>query len=197
MIPLLRTVVTIMALALSMTASAFDHRYPAYANLLQKHVHWSANGHASSVDYGGLKRDHAVLNDVLRDFAAVKPAEFAGFSRAEQMAFLINAYNAWTLELILSRYPDLQSIRDLGSLLGSPWKKSFAPLLGETRSLDWIEHQRLRPGYRDARIHFAVNCASVGCPALRPEPFLAVSLEAQLDDQQQRFLGSPRFQCNK
>lgn len=188
MIPFLRTVVTVMALALSTTASAFDHRYPAYADLLQKHVQWTADGHASSVDYGALKREHAALTGVLREFTAVKPEEFAGWSRSEQMAFLINAYNAWTLELILSRYPDLKSIRDLGSLLSSPWKKSFVPLLGDTRSLDWIEHERLRPRYRDARVHFAVNCASVGCPALRPEPFLAARLDAQLDDQQQRFL---------
>ena len=105
------------------------------------------------------------------------------------MAFLINAYNAFTVELILTRYPDLKSIKDLGSLLQSPWKKKFFTLLGEERHLDWIEHEQLRPRYDDPRVHAAVNCASIGCPALRDEAFTAARLEAQLDDGMRRFMG--------
>lgn len=167
---------------------AFDHAYSGYGALLQRQVHWLANGHASTVDYATLKQERKALAGELKLYSAVSQAEFDRWSRPQQMAFLINAYNAFTLELILTKYPDLKSIRDLGSLLSSPWKKSFFQLLGEERSLDWIEQQQLRPRYHDARVHFAVNCASIGCPALRPEPYLAANLEAQLNDQQRRFL---------
>ncbi len=169
-------------------ATALDDDYTDYGVLLQKHVRWIANGNASAVDYAGLQREQPALNAVLAQLSAVGLVEFSAWNREQQMAFLINAYNAFTLALILTRYPDLQSIRELGSLLRSPWKKSFFTLLGDTRNLDWIEHERLRPEYGDARVHFAINCASVGCPALRPEPFVAARLGEQLDDQQRRFL---------
>lgn len=106
------------------------------------------------------------------------------------MAFLINAYNAATVALILTRYPELDSIKELGSLLRSPWKRRFVDLLGARRSLDDIEHELLReaPDFAEPRIHFAVNCASLGCPALRPEAYEAERLEAQLADQTRRFL---------
>ncbi|MGK0516761.1 MAG: hypothetical protein ACI9W0_003198, partial [Gammaproteobacteria bacterium] len=82
------------------------------------------------------------------------------------------------------------SIKDLGSFFSSPWSKKFIPLLGETRSLDNIEHQLIRGDnkYGDPRIHFAVNCASIGCPALREEAYSADKLEQQLTEQTVRFL---------
>lgn len=104
------------------------------------------------------------------------------------MAFLINAYNGFTVALILTKFPDLKSIKDLGSLFQSAWKKKFFRLLGEERHLDWIEHEQLRPTYADWRVHAAVNCASIGCPALRPEAFTAARLDAQLDDGMARFM---------
>lgn len=176
------------SLTISSTVFAFDHGYAAYGKLLEAHVRWSPGGHASTVDYAALKRQKQALDAALRDLSAVTPEQFAKWPREQQMAFLINAYNGYTLDLVLSRYPDLKSIRDLGSLLSSPWKKPFFTLLGGPRTLDWVEHEQLRPRYRDARVHFAVNCASIGCPALRPEPFRAEALDAQLDDQQRRFL---------
>jgi hypothetical protein len=185
---LLRTALVTLTLLSAGSAQAFDHVYADYGAALQAHVRWSPAGHASSVDYAALQREPAALRRALETFAAATPGEFAAWTRAEQMAFLINAYNAWTLNLVLTRFPDLQSIRDLGGLLSSPWKKPFFSLLGQARSLDWIEHEQLRPRYRDARVHFALNCASIGCPALRPEPFVAAQLEQQLDDQQRRFL---------
>lgn len=176
------------ATILSTAAMAFDHDYAAYAAVLHQQVRWTADGHSSVVDYAALKREPSVLRAALASFSTVDKADFERWHADQQQAFLINAYNGFTLELILSRYPELQSIRDLGSLLSSPWKQAFFTLLGEQRSLDWIEHQQLRPRYHDARIHFAVNCASIGCPALRPEPYRAASLDAQLTDQQRRFL---------
>ena len=170
-------------------AAQFDHQYTAWNALLGQHVRWLPdNRGASQVDYAALRRDRAALQQVLAGFSAVTPTQFSGFSAPQQKAFLINAYNAFTVELILGGPANLRSIKDLGSLLQSPWKKPFFRLLGEQHHLDWIEHERLRPEHHDPRIHFAVNCASIGCPALRDEAYVASRLDAQLDDQTRRFL---------
>lgn len=191
-VPARRLLLAGLMLAISGPATALDAAYAGYGRLLTQSVQWSADGHASSVDYAQLQQRRAALDAVLAEWSSVGQAEFDGWTRAQQMAFLINAYNGFTLQLILSRYPKLQSIRDLGSVLRSPWKQPFFVLLGQQRTLDWIEHEQLRPRYRDERIHFAINCASVGCPALRPEPYVAAQLDAQLDDQQRRYLGDRR-----
>jgi len=170
-------------------AQAFDHAYASWGGLLGRHVHWLADGKQSRVAYAGFAADRRALGHVLDGFSALPPAAFAGFSRAQQMAFLINAYNAFTIELVLSAYPNLKSIKDLGSIVRSPWKKPFYVLLGEPRNLDWIEHEQLRPRYGDPRIHVAIVCASIGCPALRPEPYTAERLDEQLEDGMRRFLG--------
>lgn len=109
----------------------FDHGYAAWDGLLKKHVRWLPDQKQSRVDYNGFQADRAALKQVLDAMSAVPPAEFERWSRAQQMAFLVNAYNAFTVELILTRWPDLKSIKDLGSLLQSPWKKKFFVLLGE------------------------------------------------------------------
>jgi hypothetical protein len=178
------------ALWLAAPAHAFDHSHAAWDALLKKHVAWQAGGHESKVSYAGFKQDRAALNGYLAALSAASAAQFKAWSKAQRLAFLINAYNAYTVDLILTRYPDLKSIRDLGSLLNSPWKKRFIVLLGEPRSLDDIEHGmiRARGAYDDPRIHMAVNCASIGCPALRTEAYTAQQLDAQLDDQVARFM---------
>ncbi len=180
--------VTAAAFALPAQAQSFDHAYAAWDQLLKRHVRWLPDGKQSRVDYAGFQRERAALQPVLAALSAVKPAEFAAFTREQQMAFLINAYNAFTVELILGKYPDLKSIKDLGSIFRSPWKNEFFTLLGEKRHLDWIEHEQLRPRYKEPRVHGAVNCASIGCPALRDEAFTAARLEAQLEDGWRRFL---------
>jgi len=167
---------------------ALDHNYAAWDALLKKHVKWLADNKQSRVDYKGFTADRAALQKVLAEWSAVTAAQFAAFSREQQMAFLINAYNGFTIELILTKYPNLKSIKDLGSLLQSPWKNKFFTLLGERQHLDWIEHEMLRPKYAEPRVHAAVNCASIGCPALRPEAFVAARLDAQLEDGMQRFM---------
>ena len=161
---------------------AFDHGYAAWTALLRRHVVVLRGGQESQVRYEGFAADRAALKSVLDSLSAVGPAAFEGFSRAQQMAFLVNAYNAFTVELILTRWPRLESIKDLGSLLSSPWKPKWVPLLGAKVSLDDIEHEMLRRRgrYDDPRVHFAVNCASIGCPALREEAFAAERLDAQL-----------------
>ena len=175
---------------LSARAQAVDHRHAAWTALLQRHVLPLRGGQASQLRYGGMAAERAALKAYLDSLSAVSAASFQAFSRPQQMAFLINAYNAFTVELVLTRYPDLDSIKDLGSLLQSPWKPKWIPLLGGKLSLDQIEHEMLRAKgrYDDPRVHFAVNCASIGCPALREEAFVAERLDAQLDEQALRFL---------
>ena len=168
--------------------AGFDHQYAAWDALLKKHVRWLSDNKQSRVDYNSLLQDRAALQKILSDWSAVSAQQFNAWTREQRMAFLINAYNGFTLELILTKYPKLQSIKDLGSLFQSPWKNKFFQLLGESRELDWIEHEQLRPLYKDPRVHAAVNCASIGCPALRPEAFTAAKLDAQLDDGMLRFM---------
>ena len=172
----------------ALAQAAFDHRYAAWDALLKKHVRWLPDGKQSRANYRGLAADRAALKAVLDTMSAVPKATFDSWSKPQQMAFLINAYNAFTVELILTKYPALQSIKDLGSFIQSPWKKKFFSLLGEERHLDWIEHEQLRPRYAEPRVHAAVNCASIGCPALRDEAFTADKLEAQLEDGMRRFM---------
>jgi len=171
-------------------AQAFDHSHAAWTALLKKHVVLIDGGRASQLRYAGMAADRAALKAYLDTLSAVSAAAFNAFGKTQQMAFLINAYNAFTVELILTRYPKLASIRDLGSLLQNPWKPKFIKLLGTQMSLDNIEHDTLRARgrYDDPRIHFAVNCASIGCPMLREEAFVAERLDAQLEEQTRRFM---------
>ena len=171
-------------------AAAFDHSHAAWDALLKQHVVVAASGFASSLRYAALKNQRPALKAYLDTLSAVPAASYAAWTRPQQLAFLINAYNAFTVELILTRYPDLKSIKDLGSFVQSPWKKKFFRLLGQERSLDEVEHEMIRaPGvFDDPRIHVAVVCASIGCPMLRNEAFVAERLDAQLDDAMRRFL---------
>lgn len=186
----------ILALALTLVplsaSAAFDHSHAAWTALLREHVRLLDGGKASQVDYAAIARQRSALQVYLDSLSAVPPASFAAWSRGQRLAFLINAYNAFTVELIVRSDPGLRSIRDLGNIVfNSPWKRRFFSLLGEQRSLDWVEHETIRqPGaYDDPRIHFAVNCASVGCPMLREEAFVGERLDAQLEQQTRRFLG--------
>lgn len=180
---------TLLASPALARASPFDHG--VWDGLLQRHVQPIGGGVSTEVDYAGMARERARLQGYLDALAAVPESDFRRWPEDERLAFLINAYNAWTVELVLSAWPELDSIKDLGSLLESPWKRRFIPLLGRTRSLDDIEHRMIRAKgiYDEPRIHFAVNCASVGCPALRSEAYTAAALDAQLSDATRRFLG--------
>ena len=175
--------------AFSQNLGVFDHQYAAWEALLKKHVKWLPDNKQSRVNYRGFATDKVDLKKVLDTFSAVPKADFDKWSRDQQMVFLTNAYHAFTIQHILSKYPDLKSIKDLGSIISSAWKKKFFTLLGDERNLDWIEHEQLRPRYNEPRIHVAVNCASIGCPALPPEAFTAPKFDAQLEEGMLRFLG--------
>lgn len=169
-------------------ATGFDHAN--WDTLLKEHIVTIQNDQATQVDYDGMMKDRAQLKRYLTTISNVTGATFDHWPKEEQLAFLINAYNAWTVELILTGYPGIESIKDLGSFFQSPWKKTFIPLLDETRSLDDIEHGLIRGSgrYFDPRIHFAVNCASIGCPGLRPEAYIATRLDEQLEEATRNFL---------
>ena len=170
--------------------TAFDHSHAAWTTLLRKHLVVQRAGQASQMRYAGMAADRSAMKAYLGTLSALSAATFESFSKPQQMAFLINAYNAYTVELILTRYPKLDSIKDIGSVFQSPWKPKFIKLLGTEMSLDNIEHDTLRARGRfdDPRVHFAVNCASIGCPALREEAFTADRLEVQLEEQASRFM---------
>ncbi|MBD3314790.1 MAG: DUF547 domain-containing protein [Chitinivibrionales bacterium] len=158
-----------------LTAAASSPRYPLYEQLLSRHVC------EQGVDYKALKGSRMLAK-------AVKEMKSIGYQYDEmnkngKIAYLINLYNLYTLKLIADNYP-LQSIRDLEK----PWDRNFVPFDGREVSLDYIEHTILRKGFDEPRIHFAVNCASIDCPDLRPEPYTGPQLHTQLDDQAVRFL---------
>jgi hypothetical protein len=180
----------IAALAFSTSAFAIDHSHAAWDALLKKHVKVAQGGNASRVDYAGFMKDRALLGAFIDEDQKVTRAQFDGFTKAQQQAFLVNFYNALTIEKILTRYPDIKSIRDFGSVFGNPWKDRFFRLFGEEASLDRIEHEMLRKEgvYDEPRVHFAVVCASIGCPMLGPDAYAADRLEAQLEDGMKRFL---------
>ena len=184
------------AIAWSLFAAApnaqpsFDHTHAAWDALLRKHVKLVNEGRASQVDYKGFAQERAALSAYLQSLTAVTPEQYASWSKAQRYAFLANAYNAFTIEKVLTRYPNLKSIRDFGSVIGNPWKDRFFTLLGRSQHLDGIEHETMRaPGvFDDPRVHVAVNCASIGCPMLSNRAFTPDKLDAQLDELMTRFM---------
>ena len=152
-----------------------------YGDLLSGNV---SNG---VVDYKAFKQNEARLDQYLSQLGNISPENL---TPVERMAFYINLYNAWTIKLILTRYPDIKSIKDTGSLFSSPWDKKIVVLENKKVSLDHIEHDLLRPQYQDPRIHFAVNCASKSCPPLLGEPYTGDHLEDQLDQVTAAFINN-------
>ncbi len=192
----MRPVALALALSFALCASGaaraqdFDHQHRAWDALLKKHVVLISGGNASQLDYAAIARERGALKSYLASLSGVSEAEFNGWTKTQRMAFLINAYNAFTVEKILTRYPDIASIWDFGKFFGNPFRDDFFSLFGRKYTLDRIEHETLRkPGaYDEPRVHYAVNCASIGCPMLREEAYVAERLAAQLEEQARRFL---------
>lgn len=175
--------------AASDARTPFDHTHSLWTQILLQNVVQS--GPESRVRYGKLKSNPTALNTYLRTLEAVSMSEFGQFTESQKIAFLINAYNAFTVKLVIDKYP-IASIKDAGSLFKSPWKKKFFILFGEKRTLDEVEHEMIRRVFDEPRIHFALVCASGGCPALRLEAFKAEKLDAQLEDSAKTFLDDPK-----
>ena len=115
---------TLSAVATAQPTTAFDHSYSAWDALLKKHVRWMPDNKQSRVDYGMLVASRTALKKILDEWSAVPASSFAAFSREQQMAFLINAYNGFTLELILGKYPDLKSIKELATWFRAHGRRS-------------------------------------------------------------------------
>ena len=161
-------------------APVVDHSI--YSDLLKRHV---KDGH---VNYRGFKSDEARLDQYLK---VLENTEVEQLSPGEQFAFYTNAYNAWTIKLILSGYPGIKSIKDLGSFFQTPWKKKIVRIDGKMITLDDVEHNILRPRFKDPRVHFVINCAAFSCPPLRSEPYRGDILDQQLDDATRAFINNP------
>ena len=172
---------------------AFDHQHPILTQVLSDVVQLSPDKKQTRVDYRLLNKQPDQLNQYLTALSSVKQSEYELWTGNEQLSFLINAYNGFTLQLINQNYAKFEngkaeSIKDLGSFFSSPWKKSFFTLLDEKRSLDDVEHNMIRAWFERPLIHAAVVCAAVSCPPLRNQAFVANKLDQQLDDQMRQFL---------
>ena len=169
----------------------------AYDELLAKYVKVGGDG-VNRVDYASWKaspRDFSQLNGYLAELVGRMPSKMA---RAEAFAYWVNLYNTITLKVVLERYP-VSSIRDIKSdglfdpkaYLG-PWRTKRVNVEGRSYSLDDIENDVLRPAFRDPRVHYAINCASYGCPNLRAKAWSAATLDADLDIAARMYINHPR-----
>lgn len=158
----------------------FDHSYRPYGAVLASIVR------GPRVDYRALVARKKELDIVARELASPSEDLERAWTRQERIAFWINAYNVFTLKAVAERYP-IRGIRQIPGV----WTDLRFRVASRELTLDDIEHRILRPQFRDARVHFAINCASVSCPPLREEPYVATRLDAQLDEAARRYLASP------
>jgi hypothetical protein len=137
------------------------------------------------VSYSGVSDNH--LQSLHAYLESLQAVMVSSLNRDEQMAYWINLYNAVTVKLILDHYP-ISSIRKISS----PWDRKLLEIEGEKVSLNDIEHRILRPIWKDNRIHYAVNCASLGCPNLQREAFSAKNLDRLLNRSARQYINHPR-----
>jgi len=168
-------------------SKTIDHEL--WSLLLKKHV--DSNGY---VDYSGFLKDSLSFGAYL-DQLTTHPPDEDNWPEEEQIAFWINAYNAFTIKLIIDHYP-VESIKDIGLIIqlpfvNSPWDIRFIEMQGEKLDLNNIEHSILRKKFEEPRIHFAINCASNSCPKLRREAYTGQKLNNQLNDQAYNFINDP------
>jgi len=167
----------------------------AWDKLLKAYVKPGSDG-INRVDYDAFKKSgHRALKDYVARLQAVDPGRL---DRNEQFAFFANLYNAKTIDIVLDKYP-VKSIKDISlggglfaTFTGGPWKAKVLRVKGMDLSLDDIEHSILRPVFKDPRVHYAVNCASIGCPNLATEAFTKANLAAQLDAGARAYINHPR-----
>lgn len=157
-----------------------DQTHQQFNNLLQKYV--TSTG---SVNYLGLKQDEKTLDKYLNELSKNIPDNSS--SRNASLAYWINTYNAFTLKLILDNYP-LKSITDLNN--GKPWDVKWITLANKKYSLNNIENDIIRPVYKDARIHFVLNCAAISCPPLLNKAFTSNNLEEFMEASTRSFINS-------
>lgn len=153
-------------------------------------------GHESGInrfDYAGLKASGEDMDRLRNYLLALTGLDPRTRSRDVQMAYWINLYNALTVWVVTQDYP-VDSIRDIksGLITFGPWERELVTVAGQSLTLDNIEHNILRPIWKDARIHYAVNCASIGCPNLAADAYRADNLEALLEQGAREYINHPR-----
>jgi hypothetical protein len=159
--------------------SAVNVDHSQWDKLLKKHVN-----NKGLVDYKGFKNDRQALNSYLEKLSSYNPDN--NWSVQELLAYYINLYNAYTVDLILNNYP-VKSIKDISGA----WTKGIVPVGGTDLSLGGIENGILRK-MDDPRIHFAINCASISCPKLLDEAYTAAKINEQLDQATREFINSDK-----
>ena len=172
---MLLIVVLIGATAMADAQNSPDPDHTQFDQLLKRYV--TAEGVAYR-QWNETNSDVTRLSEYINTLEAL---DLGSLSRSQRLAYWINLYNAATLELVLTHYP-VKSIKKIGSFLSSPWDRKVVTIAGEELSLNQIENEIIRPRFKDARIHFALNCASIGCPLLRAEVYTSAELDAQLDE---------------
>lgn len=182
-----KSIIAIFLLTFSLSLFAFDFDHKGYQDSIAPHITYNLNMTASKIDYS--KVELKKLDKYIESLLKVSRKEFDGWKKNDQLAFLINTYNALTIKLIIKEKPK-KSIKEIGNLFKSTWKKKFFTLFGEESNLDRLEHELTRGSdrYNDPRIHFAFNCASIGCPAIQKEPFIGKKIDEQLDSATMMFL---------
>lgn len=176
-----------MDAAAQVTPSGKEPDYSAWGSILTRYY-----DPARGMDYRALKaKELAALKSLSQRLGQVNVAQL---SKPEQLAFWINLYNVSTVRIVTENYPTA-SIRDLSTdpiIRLNVFKKDYVPFGSGAMSLNDIENTKIRDGFKDPRIHFAINCAAASCPPIRPEPYVGARLSAQLDDQARNFLNGPR-----
>lgn len=169
---------------------SIDHT--PWDNLLSRHVRTSDQG-VNLVDYNGFSTgDRTMLADYITILSGVPISQF---NRDQQLAYWVNLYNALTVRVVLDHYP-VESIRDIdispGLFATGPWDKKLISIEGENLTLNDIEHRIMRPIWRDPRIHYVVNCASIGCPNLRDRAYSGTEIDTALDRAATAYVNDPR-----
>ncbi len=174
-------------------ADSFDHTHSDFDSLLKTYVH------DSRVDYKGIIKSLDKFNAYLRKLGSVTETSYEGWTEEQKLAFWINAYNAFTIKAIIDNYPIKRGLTVKGlfvpsnSIIQIPgvWSDLKFRAVGRLVTLDEIEHEILRKEFNEPRIHFAINCASMGCPNLRREPYRSDIINQQLESQAIDFINDP------
>lgn len=184
---MLKQICVALVFAFSSQARAtFDHTHQKWDKFLKTYVVLVGES-ASQVQYQKARTDRKLLDEYTQEVQKVTRTEYDGWTDAQKQAFLINAYNALTVKLILDKGIPA-SIKDIGSIFRNTWKQKFFTLFGEDSYLDRLEHELARGTFNNCRFHFAFNCASVGCPMLRNEAWMPNKLNEQFEDSARRFI---------
>jgi len=177
-----------------MKSDKFNHKYAAYNSLLNKYVK------NARVNYQGFIDNRAEFEQFLKSLGSVKEDDYQTWAEQQQLAYWINAYNAFTIKAIIDHYPIKRSFSLIGIFyapsnsilqIKEVWTKLQFKAVGSMVTLDEIEHQILRKKFNEPRIHMAINCASISCPDLSSEAYTADKLGIQLSEASSNFVNNP------